>query len=446
MSTSGTAKYNDPSEAKFMSKLVLRILVGLGVLAIVVGISLIAAYNIPAVHDRVFWRVEMARGELIRFFRPQPETLPTPQLSFTAAPPATAIAALLPSATATPEPTLAPLTVTPEPTEPPPPTATPLPEAVLLEGVPHEYQGWNNCGPATLSMNLRFWGWQGDQLVTSAWLKPNQQDKNVRPDEIEAYVMQEAPGLEAAYRVGGSVELLKRLVAAGYPVTIGKGLWNGEQGWMGHYILIIGYDEATQELITEDSLHGPGLRVGYGALDEDWQAFNRLFVVVYPDDRAAEVASLLAEHSSPAGSFESALATARAEVEAAPNNAFAWHNLGTNLEYFEDYAGASAAFDQARVIGLPWRFLWYQNSLYSAYYHAGRYLDVRSLANLTLESALVDIEESLYWRAWAKYALGDTPAAVRDLNRALEFNPNYEAAQVALGGLESAGPDATVTP
>jgi hypothetical protein len=220
------------------------------------GLALL--YQVPAIHDRLFWRVENVRVDLIRMVRPQPETLPTPLPAATSP----ALAELLasptpqPSATALPTETAAPATVTVAPTDPPTPTATPLPASAIIENVVHEYQGWNNCGPATLSMNLRYWGWQGDQLITAAGLKPATED-NVRPDELEAFVAEHAPGLQAAYRAGGSVDLMQRLIAAGYPVLVGKGLWNGEQGWMGHYVLLIGYDAETQEFIVEDSLHGP---------------------------------------------------------------------------------------------------------------------------------------------------------------------------------------------
>jgi len=54
------------------------------------------------------------------------------------------------------------LTLTPLPT----PTSTPIPNTVRLTGVRHEYQKFNNCGPANLSMALSYWGWEGDQTVT----------------------------------------------------------------------------------------------------------------------------------------------------------------------------------------------------------------------------------------------------------------------------------------
>ena len=37
--------------------------------------------------------------------------------------------------------------------------------AAMLTGILHQFQMWNNCGPANLSMALSFWDWKGDQRV-----------------------------------------------------------------------------------------------------------------------------------------------------------------------------------------------------------------------------------------------------------------------------------------
>ena len=114
----------------------------------------------------------------------------------------------------------------------------------MLTGILHQYQMWNNCGPANLAMALSFWGWKGDQRDTAAFLKPNQRDKNVMPYEMEAYVEQETD-LEAVVRVGGDLQTLKALIAAGLPVIVEKGFEGvGFDGWMGHYQVVSGYDDA----------------------------------------------------------------------------------------------------------------------------------------------------------------------------------------------------------
>ena len=77
--------------------------------------------------------------------------VPAAPLTVTAAPVAPVAAVLVP--TGTPLPTA---------TTPPIPTAAPAHQpaqsAVTLTGFTHEWQTWNNCGPATLAMNLSYFG------------------------------------------------------------------------------------------------------------------------------------------------------------------------------------------------------------------------------------------------------------------------------------------------
>ncbi|MCA9936359.1 MAG: hypothetical protein KC415_20640, partial [Anaerolineales bacterium] len=94
----------------------------------------------------------------------QPTPFPTPQPLATPA----AIAG------ATPEPTAVPTNI---PT--PRPTLTPPPASVILEGVPSEVQGFNNCGPANLTIVLDYHGDDTTQEEAAAYLKPNKEDRNV---------------------------------------------------------------------------------------------------------------------------------------------------------------------------------------------------------------------------------------------------------------------------
>ncbi len=128
---------------------------------------------------------------------------------------------------------------------------------------------------------------------------------------------------------------------------------------------------------------------------------------------------------------QSALETARAEIEMNSEDPYAWFNLGTNLVYFESYREASEAYDQALSLGLPWRFTRYQFGPYIAYFHSGRTEEVIELADATLKRT-AKAEESLLWRGWAKYRLGDVNSAVADFRAALSVNPNYDDALYAL--------------
>ncbi len=75
------------------------------------------------------------------------------------------------------------------------------------------------------------------------------------------------------------------------------------------------------------------------------------------------------------------------------------------------------------------------------YYHTGRYQDVITLANTTLANVEKPIlEETYYWRGMAYEALGDREAAVQDLQRAAQLNPNSTDAAVQLQRMGVASP------
>jgi len=296
----------------------------------------------------------------------------------------------------------------------------------------------NNCGPATLSMALSYWDWQGDQRDTRLVLRPNfatVDDKNVMPAEMEQFVEQET-GLQAIVRVGGDIEMLKRFVAGGFPVIIEKGFQPPKEDWMGHFEVVNGYDDSRQRLITQDSYIMPDFPVPYEQVSEQWwRDFNYVYLVVYPQEREADVMSILGPHADPVYNFQYAAQKAADEsaMLSGRDLFFAWFNQGTNLTALQEYDAAAAAYDQAFSVYAslpeserPWRTLWYQVGPYEAYYQTGRYQDVVNLANTTLAFLRVPLlEESLYWRGLAKEMLGDLDGAIADLKKSVEMNANF---------------------
>ncbi len=366
-------------------------------------------------------------------------------------------AATLPAPVVTPFPTVTPLptptpTVTPPPEAPPlptvthtpAPTATPAPPAAAtLTGIRHEAQGWNNCGPTTLAMALSYWGRAETQRDLAPALKPDKEDKNVSPEELAAAT--QAVGLEALVRVGGDLALLKRLLVSGYPVIVETWEVRSPDDQLGHYRLLTGYDDAAGQFLTYDSLDGPDLPVAYADLDELWRVFNRVYVLVYPPERAGEVAAALGPAWDATWAWEHARAVAQIEAAApaadcvayaacADGATFAWFNVGSSLVALNRHAEAAAAFDQARTAGLPWRMLWYQFGPYAAYDAVGRYDDVIALADATLR-VTPNLEESYNWRGRARLALGDVAGARADFEAALRYHPDWPPALAALATL-----------
>lgn len=306
----------------------------------------------------------------------------------------------------------------------------------MLTGILHQFQMWNNCGPANLSMALSFWGWKGDQRDTAAVLKPNQRDKNVMPYEMEAFV-EDQTDLEAVVRVGGDLQILKAFIASGFPVVVEKGFeGTGFDGWMGHYEVLSGYDDTAGVFYAQDSYKGPDYPVSYEDMLSQWRAFNYTYLVIYPPDRRQEVLSLLGLQAY--DNFNNHHAEQKAVEDAARLEGrdlfFALFNQGVNRVALQDYSGAAAAYDAAfanyeliPVESRPWRMMWYQTGPYRAYYYTGRYLDVVNLATQTLDAMSEPIlEESYYWRALALLALGDPEVAIQDLQECLKVHEGFQ--------------------
>lgn len=397
---------------------------------------MVAIYQVPPVKYRLEWRLDKAEG-IVRGWFAKGDTLPTPVGSVR-------MAAAVPTAAPTRDPTQQ-STDQPGPTATPMPTATPIPGSAQLPAPDWEKQDWNNCGPATLALGLRYFGWEGDQFDISDLLKPDRGDKNVNVEELVYYVRTRAGWLNADFRVGGDFDVLERFIAAGIPVTVEKGFIldenDGGGGWAGHYLLLTGYDRETRTFIAQDtnpSTGGPDREIGYDELDRGWREFNRVYMFVYLPAQAGLVESILGENADLDRNRELALEQARAEIELDPEDPYAWFNLGTNLVFFERYGEAADTYDTALALGLPWRFTRYQFGPYIAYFHQGRTEDVIELADATLFRTY-KAEESLLWRGWAHYREGNNPAARRDFLSALEINPNYLDAQYALEFLNNGG-------
>ena len=314
-------------------------------------------------------------------------------------------------------------------------SVVPIQPAVVLSGIEQEYQGWNNCGPASLKMNLGYYGRTDTQQEIAAFTKPNPKDTNVNAGELVAYANK--IGMLGLTRENGTVDRLKHLLSNGLPVIIETGVsQRNTGGWISHDKLLIGYDDG--QFIFMDPLNGPDQKVPFEAMDSGWRALNRRYIVVYPSDKEAVVRAILGSDVDDAAMFTNAVARARAEIETNPKDALAYFNLGTNLNGLHQYEDAAAAFDRAREIGLPWRMMWYQFGPYVAYLSTGRYGDVIALADATLRTINV-LEESHYYKGVALSALGQTDEARSVFQTALRYNQNYLEAQRALQQLSTLG-------
>jgi len=424
---------------------------------------MVGVYYLPPVHSRLAWRVDELYARVKYFFNPPDQAVFEPAQADNPD-------ALLSTATAESGLTLTPaLTETPTPaagvTMTPTITATPLPAFVSLTGVKYESQsGRNNyCGPTNFSMALTFWGWKGNRSTIGDALMPGNRldqdgkagnnDKNVMPYEFQDYITENVPGMTSVLRYGGDIDVLKRLIAGGFPVIAERGIYEldmlGKVSWMGHYQLVTGYDDASSAVIVQDSyVDGPNFHVNYEEFMSAWRAFDYLFVVVYPVARESEVFDLLGVLGDQEIAARIALERAKKEVTTLTGNDQFWaaFNVGTSHVALSEYVDAAYAYDKAfslysklptETTSRPYRVMWYQTGPYFAYYYSNRFSDVISLANTTLKDTISKpiLEESLLWRGRAYYMNGDTQSAVADYRAALKVHTNWSPAIQALQDL-----------
>ena len=110
----------------------------------------------------------------------------------------------------------------------------------------------------------------------------------------------------------------------------------------------------------------------------------------------------------------------------------------------QDYVAAAQSYDQAFNLYAqlpagerPWRVTWYLVGPYEAYYYTGRYQDVVTLAQQTLDNTNLDsLPETWLWAGKAAAMLGEKEKAIDYLQGALEWYPNWDLALAELAKLQ----------
>lgn len=331
---------------------------------------------------------------------------------------------------------------------------SPVPPAHSLSGISYfsQHNRWNYCGPANLAMALSFWGWEGDHDEAARGLRTHNKDKNVMPYEMVDFA-EEQGGIGALARVGGDLDLLKRLIAAGFPVVVEKGAHfrdiTNRITWMGHYQTLTGYNDAEGYFIAQDSYIEPDYPQLYDKLIDEWRSFNYTYIVIYPEHKENDVLNLLGPDADEERNTRRALKKAQDELyqTAGVDQFFSMFNYGSNLVKLRDYAGAAKAYDQAFAMYdalpedasiRPHRILWYQTGPFMAYFYTGRYTDVIDKAQKnSIEMVRDDIpalEESYYWMGVSKIAIGDRSGGIDDLYACLEYHREFQPCVDALNG------------
>ena len=202
-----------------------------------------------------------------------PPTLPTATQTPTASPSPTATR----RPTSTPAPTL---TFTPEP----PPTAPPPSATVLLEPMNYQRQTANNCGPASVTITLGYYG----HWITQHKVNEQIPAGSLTPCDVVLYMPQYGL-MSRLYYSPPAGEPVRQLLDNRIPVILNQLL--SADSSIRHYRVIRGYDAATSVFISDDPLLGAYFRIRYDTFATISDPGN--FIPVYPPEKDSLVQSLM---------------------------------------------------------------------------------------------------------------------------------------------------------
>lgn len=306
----------------------------------------------------------------------------------------------------------------------------------LLENPRHVYQTFNNCGPATLSMTLSWYGINVSQEELGNRMRPYQNPEGDNDDKTiftyEFVDWAEEYDLEAVGRVNGDIELLKTFTANEIPVVVKTWLNPGED--IGHFRLIRGFDEERQEIIQDDSYHGPNKRIPYYDFLSMWQPFNYDYMVVYEPELEDKVEAIIGSEIDEETAWENALGRADREKELDQGNPYPLFNISTASYHLGDYARSIEAFEEAEE-DLPRRMLWYQIEPILSYKAVGDFDRVFEITDKILNNGNRAFSELYLVRGEIYLDQGHPDLAREQFELAVQYNENLEEAREALSDL-----------
>lgn len=306
-------------------------------------------------------------------------------------------------------------------------------DKVLLKSAGFVSQTFNNCGPATLSMILKFYGKEVGQDILGQQMRPYQipngdnDDKSIFADEFVTYAQKY--GFEALSRPNGDLETLKKSTANGIPVVVRTWLHPGED--IGHFRVVRGYDDTRQVVIQDDSYQGANIEYSYQDFIDMWQPFNYGYMLVYPKEKEPIVQAILKENRDEKSAWQNALAKAVDEERSDPTSVYPIFNQSVAQYYLGDYKKSVELYERVDD-RIPRRMLWYQIEPIEAYEKVGDYEWVFRLTDWILNNNNRAFSELYQIRGESLVAQGKKEEARAEFEKAIFYNKNFEPAKKSL--------------
>lgn len=315
-------------------------------------------------------------------------------------------------------------------------TLIPLPQSKILSNDYHIFQSFNNCGPAALSMTLSYYDIRVSQEELGQALRPYQIAAGINDDKsvtlAELATKAKEYNLVPFHRPNGTPEMLKYFLAYDMPVITRTWLHTNED--IGHFRVMKGYDDTTQEFIQDDSFQGKNLHYSYEEFNELWEKFNFEYLVLVPVDKVATVKAILGENADEQTAWKNAVTTINARLLENPDNIYERFNLSVALYHTGDYKKSIEEFEKVES-QLPFRTLWYQIEPILSYYEVGDYNRVLSISERILNNQNLAFSELYVLRGKIYQKQGNINTARTEFEQAVFYNTNLKEAQDALNSL-----------
>jgi tetratricopeptide (TPR) repeat protein len=311
------------------------------------------------------------------------------------------------------------------------------PAMYVIPSASHVGQTFNNCGPASLSMALSYFGVNVTQDELREQMRPfnnpagGNDDKSVFAPEFVEYAQKY--GMQSIARPNGTTELLKKLVANDVPVVLRTWLHPNED--IGHFRIVRGYNDARGVFIQDDSYEGRNLEYSYSTFEEMWKPFNYGYILVYSLEKEAVVRAIIGEDMDEKAAYTNAKERAEKGVAANPNSGYDLFNLSTAYFHLGDAQKSVEYYERAQNSTIPARMMWYQYEPLEAYLQTGDYERVFALTDWIIGNNNTAFSEMYILRGKAYQAQGNTLAARTEFEKAVYYNKNQTIAQEAVNSL-----------
>lgn len=319
----------------------------------------------------------------------------------------------------------------------PTPSNAPLPpipvSKTLGNGGYHIFQSYNNCGPASLSMALRFYGINVSQAEIGNDLRPYQvprgdnDDKSVTLEELAE--KSKEYGFIPIHRPMGNPNIVMQFIANNMPVIART--WTKPSEDIGHYRVIKGYDQSKGVLIQDDSLQDKNLEYSYFDFNEIWRKFNYEYLVLVPREKEELVNMILKDHRDAKKAWSDAVENSEEELRLNPNDITSRFNLSVALANVEEYERAVEEFEKVED-KLSFRTLWYQIEPIHAYYQLKNYDRVFQISERILNNHNRAFSELYILRGKSYLELGQSELAKTEFEKAVLYNRNLNEAKILL--------------